>query len=302
MGLINTSLVLGKISQVLNEVYELKVEEQARSTELIKQIAALNAKVERLGASMSEVSAKIAGLNGRVDGLNEHAGTLEGFCKKSATKPMIELLGKKMGEIGKTVNDHFESFVKVAERDTELFTLLIEGITGKKVEELKEEASAEPKLARKTKTKTKTIARAKPEASLAEKTVSGTDGNGGGTDGKDGEGKKSFDIVTGQRVAVNTKAGFIHISKKHLDVLYEWGFTHVVKIQRDGKCLVRVVFGKKGSKKVCSDGRIYCAALARGLDEMEGDIVLSNLYINKDSSEMLVMKFPKLNQKRNDSL
>ena len=104
--------------------------------------------------------------------------------------------------------------------------------------------------------------------------------------------EKNFDIVTGQSVTVNTKAGFIHISKKQLDVLYEWGFTHVAKICYENR-IVHVIFDKKKGGKVCSDGRIYCASLVRALEKIEGDKVISNLYINKKQSEMLVMKFPK---------
>lgn len=295
MGWINNQEVLGKLRQVMNEVLELKAEESARSTELIKQLGALNEKVGFLSAKMSEANAKIAGLNTRVDDLNQHAGTLEGFIKNGATKPMIELLGKKVNEIGKTVDDHFESFVKVSEKDTELFKLIAQALTGKVVEE---EASAEPKLTEKAKKnerrKTKKNEVAKEAASETEKTVSGTDGNGGDTEEEvDGlTSEKNFDIVTGQRVSVNVKAGFIHISKKHLDALYKWGFTHVAKVRYENR-IVHVIFDKKKGGKVCKDGRIYCASLVGFLEKIEGDMVISNLYINKKQSEMLVMKFPK---------
>ena len=115
---------------------------------------------------MSEANAKIAGLNTRVDDLNQHAGTLEGFIKNGATKPMMEMLGKKVNEIGKTVDDHFESFVKVSEKDTELFKLIAQALTGKVMEEDEES----------TKDKGQGT---KEAASEAKKTVSGTDGNGG---------------------------------------------------------------------------------------------------------------------------
>ena len=162
MGWIKTEEVLGKLRQVMNEVLELRAEESARSTELIKQLGALNEKVGLLSAKMSEANAKIAGLNKRVDELHQ----LEGFVKNGATKTMMEMLGKKVNEIGKTVEDHFKSFVKVSETDSELFKLIAQALTGKVVEE---EASAEPKLTEK----------ANENASGTEKTVSGTDGNGG---------------------------------------------------------------------------------------------------------------------------
>jgi len=174
MGLFsnNNQEVLDKLRQVINEVLELRAEESARSTELIKQLGALNEKVGLLSAKMSEANAKIAGLN-------QHACTLEGFISNCATKTMMEMLGKKVNEIGKTVDDHFESFVNVSEKDTELFKLIAQALTGKMVEE---EASAEPKLTEKVKKnerRKKKNEGAKEAASVAEKTVSGTDGNGG---------------------------------------------------------------------------------------------------------------------------
>ena len=157
MGWINNQEVLGKLRQVMNEVLELKAEESARSKELIKQLDALN---------------------NRIDGLATIVGTLDERQKSHTT--MIELLGKKVNEIGKTVNDHFESFVNVSEKDTELFKLIAQALTGKVMEE---EASAEPKLTEKAKKnerrKTKKTEGANEAASEAEKTVSVTDGNGG---------------------------------------------------------------------------------------------------------------------------
>lgn len=143
MGWINNQEVLGKLRQVMNEVLELRAEESARSIELIKQLNALNEKVGSLG--------------NKIDGLTTIVGSLDERQKSHTT--MIELLGKKVNEIGKTVDGHFESFVKVSETDSELFELIAQALTGKVMEE---EASAEPKLTEK-----------------AEKTVSGTDGNGG---------------------------------------------------------------------------------------------------------------------------
>ena len=290
MGWINNQEVLGKLRQVLNEVLVLKEEEAARSIELIKQLNALTEKVDAVNKRVGDLNCKVGLLNGRVDELNEHAGTLEGFIKNGATKPMMEMLGKKVNEIGKTVNDHFESFVKVSEKDTELFKLIAQALTGKVVEE---EASAEPKLTEKAK-KNERRKKKNEGAKEAKKTASGTDGNSGNTEEEvDGlTSEKNFDIVTGQRVSVNAKAGFIHISKKHLDALYKWGFTHVAKVRYENR-IVHVIFDKKKGGKVCKDGRIYCASLVGFLEKIEGDMVISNLYINKKHSEMLVMKFPK---------
>lgn len=219
MGWINNQEVLGKLRQVMNEVLELKAEESARSTELIKQMDALNEKVVFLSAKMSEANAKIAGLNTRVDDLNQHAGTLEGFIKNGVTKPMMEMLGKKVNEIGKTVDDHFESFVKVSEKDTELFKLIAQAMTGKMVED---EASAEPKLTEKAKKnerrKTKKNEGAKEAASEAKTTVSGTDGNSG---------KERKTVVIEGKIGISKKKNFFGFSIEIEKFLKENGFKFI---------------------------------------------------------------------------
>ena len=215
MGWIKTEDVLGKLHQVMNEVLELKAEESARSTELIKQLGALNEKVGLLSAKMSEANAKIAGLNTRVDDLNQHAGTLEGFIKNGATKPMMEMLGKKVNEIGKTVDDHFESFVKVSEKDTELFKLIAQALTGKVVEE---EASAEPKLTEKAKKNERRKTKKNEGAKEAEKTVSGTDGNGG---------KERKTVVIHGKIFTTACQGYFVFSEEIGRFLEEKGFKYI---------------------------------------------------------------------------
>lgn len=197
MGLFsnNNQEALDKLRQVLNEVLVLKEEEAARSIELIKQLGALNE---------------------RIDGLSTIVGTLDERQKSHTT--MIELLGKKVNEIGKTVDDHFESFVKVSEKDTELFKLIAQALTGKVVEE---EASAEPKLTEKATKKRKTKKKnegAKEAASEAEKTVSGTDGDGG---------KERKTVVVHGKISISPDKNFFAFSKGINYFLTTNGFKYI---------------------------------------------------------------------------
>ena len=136
---------------------------------------------------MSEANAKIAGLNKRVDELHQ----LEGFVKNGATKTMMEMLGKKVNEIGKTVDDHFESFVKVSEKDTELFKLIAQAMTGK----VEEEAASEAKT-----------------------TVSGTDGNGG---------KERKTVVVHGKISISIDKYFFAFSKGINYFLTTNGFKYI---------------------------------------------------------------------------
>lgn len=174
----NNEDVLGKLRQVMNEVLELKAEESARSTELIKQMDALNK---------------------RIDGLSTIVGTLDERQKSHTT--MIELLGKKVNEIGKTVDDHFESFVKVSETDSELFKLIAQALTGKTMEEDEES--------------TKDKGQGTKEA---EKTVSGTDGNGG-------KGRKS--VVIHGCIHTSAALGAFFFSKNIEEFLEKNGFKYI---------------------------------------------------------------------------
>lgn len=248
MGWIKTEEVLGKLRQVMNEVLELRAEESARSTELIKQLGALNEKVGLLSDKMSEANAKIAGLNTRVDELNQHAGTLEGFIKNGATKPMMEMLGKKVNEIGKTVDDHFESFVKVSEKDTEFFKLIAQAMTGKMVEE---EASAEPKLTEKAKE--------------AEKTVSGTDGNGG---------KERKTVVVHGYISTNAKKGAFFFSESIEEFLKKNGFKYISFPKNGFKEFSFRKTLRKGERKKnfveVKEGIVFDSFLAEDLEERYG--------------------------------
>ena len=261
MGWIKTEDVLGKLRQVMNEVLELKAEESARSTELIKQLGALNEKVGFLSAKMSEANAKIAGLNTRVDDLNQHAGTLEGFIKNGATKTMVELLGKKVNEIGKTVNDHFESFVKVSEKDTELFKLIAQALTGKVVEE---EASAEPKLTEKAK-KNERRKKKNEGAKEAEKTVSGTDGNGG---------KERKTVVIEGKIGIDDEKSVFAFSKEIGEFLYRNGFKYIPYPKGGFKELSFRKTMRKGEKgtdfAILNEDVIHDAHLAKRLYERFG--------------------------------
>ena len=246
----NNEDVLGKLRQVMNEVLELKAEESARSTELVKQLDALNEKVGLLSAKMSEANAKIAGLNKRVDELHQ----LEGFVKNGATKTMMEMLGKKVNEIGKTVDDHFESFVKVSETDSELLKLIAQAMTGKVMEE---EASAEPKLTEKTKKK-----RGRPrkveDLKLTEKTKK-----------KRGRPRKVEDlnaVMIDGYVHANGKNGAVHLCKPFKKELVRLGVTHMVEFHQDCK-LFSLRFGNTGVGWKIIKGRLHNKDLATKLDE-----------------------------------
>ena len=291
MGLINTSLVLGKISQVLNEVYELKVEEQARSTELIKQLNALEDKVDKLskkvgvidrgvemlcdsdhkqGYAITKLDIKLSSLHHKVGFCEADDGTLEGLLKNTATKTMVELLGKKVNEIGKTVNDHFESFVKVSEKDTELAKLMIEGLFGKKMDG---EASAEPKL---TEKRTKNEGQStKGAASEAKKTFSETDGNGGETDGDGGEKNGSKSVVIRGKISINTKMGCFFFSEEIEKFLEENGFKYIPLPASGFKELSFRKTLRKGEKKrnfaEVGDGMVFDEFLAEDMEERYGD-------------------------------
>ena len=270
MGLFsnNNQDVLDKLRQVLNEVLELKAEEAARSIELIKQLGALNEKVGLLSAKMSEANAKIAGLNTRVDDLNQHAGTLEGFIKNGATKPMMEMLGKKVNEIGKTVDDHFESFVKVSETDSELFKLIAQALTGKVMEEDEESTKDKGQGAKE-----------------AEKTVSGTDGDGGKVDGKKvKKAEKKNPIITKKgELYIDKKCQYIYICKEFLDVIRENGFTHLtspVKGPLHPQEFVLHFNREARGRKICKDGRVYSVGLAKRLFETFGGVAKAQLLCN----------------------
>ena len=247
----NNQEVLGKLRQVLNEVLELKAEESARSTELIKQLGALNEKVGFLSAKMSEANAKIAGLNTRVDDLNQHAGTLEGFIKNGATKPMMEMLGKKVNEIGKTVNDHFESFVKVSETDSELFKLIAQALTGKVVEEDEES--------------TKDKGQGTKEA---EKTVSGTDGDGG---------KERKAVVVHGYIDVNAEKGAFFFSESIEEFLEKNGFKYISR-------------PKKGFRELSFRKTLRINELRKSLLEVKDGIVFDSL-LAKDLATRLASPF-----------
>ena len=227
MGWIKTEEVLGKLCQVMKEVLELRAEESARSTELIKQLNALNEKVGMLSAKMSEANAKIAGLN-------QHACTLEGFISNCATKTMMVMLGKKVNEIGKTVNDHFESFVKVSETDSKLFKLIAQILTGK----VMEEASAEQKLTEKAKKKS-------------------------------GRPRKVEDlnaVMIDGCVHANGKNGTVHLCKPFKKELVRLGVTHMVEFHQDCK-LFSLRFGNTGVGWKIIKGRLHNKDLATKLDE-----------------------------------
>ena len=232
MGLFsnNNQEALDKLRQVLNEVLVLKEEEAARSIELIKQLGALNDKVGLLSAKMSEANAKIAGLNKRVDELHQ----LEGFVKNGATKTMMEMLGKKVNEIGKTVDDHFESFVKVSEKDTELFKLIAQALTGKMVEE----ASAEPKLTEKAKKK-----RGRPRKA-----------------------EDLNNVVIDGYVHANGKNGTVHLCKPLKKELERLGVTHMVEFNQNYKYFF-LYFGNTGAGWKIVKGRLHNKDLATKLDE-----------------------------------
>jgi DNA repair exonuclease SbcCD ATPase subunit len=214
MGLFsnNNQEVLGKLRQVMNEVLELRAEESARSTELIKQMDALNK---------------------RIDGLSTIVGTLDERQKSHTT--MIELLGKKVNEIGKTVNDHFESFVKVSEKDTELFKLIAQALTGKVMED---EASAEPKLTEKAKKK-----RGRPRKVEDLNAV----------------------MIEGY-VHANGKNGAVYLCKPFKKELERLGVTHMVEFHQDCK-LFSLRFGNTGVGWKIVKGRLHNKDLATKLDE-----------------------------------
>lgn len=253
MGWINNQEVLGKLRQVMNEVLELKAEESARSKELIKQMDALNK---------------------RIDGLSTIVGTLDERQKSHTT--MIELLGKKVNEIGKTVNDHFESFVKVSETDSELFKLIAQALTGKVMEE---EASAEPKLTEKAKKnerrKTKKNEGAKEVASEAEKTVSGTDGDGG---------KERKTVVVHGKISISPDKHFFAFSKGINYFLTTNGFKYIPYPKDGFKELSFRKTMRKGEDgtnfAIVNGGIAYDAHLANRLCERFGDNVACVLRFN----------------------
>lgn len=226
MGWIKTEDVLGKLRQVMNEVLELKAEESARSTELIKQLGALNK---------------------RIDGLSTIVGTLDERQKSHTT--MMEMLGKKVNEIGKTVDDHFESFVKVSEKDTELFKLIAQALTGKVVEE---EASAEPKLTEK----------AKKNASEVKTTVSGTDGNGG---------KERKTVVIEGKIGIGQDKYFFALSDEIGRFLEEKGFKYISYPKGNFKELSCRKTLRKGEEEakfaIVSAGLVFSRHLAEELEE-----------------------------------
>ena len=238
MGWINNQEVLGKLRQVLNELFELRADESARSIELIKQLGALNEKVGLLSAKMSEANAKIAGLNKRVDELHQ----LEGFVKNGATKTMMEMLGKKVNEIGKTVNDHFDCFVKVSEKDTKLFKLIAQAMTGKTMDE---EASAEPKLTEK----------AKKNASEVKTTANGTDGNGG---------KERKTVVIHGYIDTNAEKGAFFFSESIEEFLEKNGFKYISR-------------PKKGFRELSFRKTLRINELRKSLLEVKDGIVFDSL-------------------------
>ena len=255
MGLINTSLVLGKISQVLNELYEFRTEEAARVNELHRKIDVLEATVSALTRTRAEDLSMLA------DAMNKSkaplARDLEYVKKNMATRSWLEVLGNKIGEVGKTVNEHFESFVNVSEKDTELFRLMAIGIA--KVAGEKEEASAEPKLAEK------------------KNGVNGSDG----LDGQDvkkakrkpGRPKKKAakDVekplrVTEGTLGIHSKACYVYLSSEVMRVLKEHGLTHMsYYCDDDDECVLSFIKNNTEGRRVCQDGRIYDAALTRFL-------------------------------------
>jgi hypothetical protein len=236
----NNQEVLGKLRQVLNEVLVLKEEEAARSIELIKQLGALNEKVGLLSAKMSEANAKIAGLNKRVDELHQ----LEGFIKNGATKTMMEMLGKKVNEIGKTVDDHFESFVKVSETDSELFKLIAQALTGKVMEEDEES--------------TKDKGQGTKEA---EKTVSGTDGDGG---------KERKTVVIHGYIDANYEKGAFFFSESIEEFLEKNGFKYISCPKKGFRELSFRKTLRKGERRKSllevKDGIVFDSLLAKDLE------------------------------------
>ena len=225
----NNEDVLGKLRQLMNEVLELKAEESARSKELIKQMDALNK---------------------RIDGLATIVGTLDERQKSHTT--MIELLGKKVNEIGKTVNDHFDCFVKVSEKDTKLFKLIAQAMTGKVVEE---EASAEPKLTEK----------AKKNASEVKTTVSETDGNGG---------KERKTMVINGHIATNAEKGLFFFSESIEEFLEENGFKYIPFPKNGFKEFSFRKTLRKGERKKnfveVKEGIVFDSFLAEDLEERYG--------------------------------
>ena len=274
MGWIKTEEVLGKLRQVMNEVLELKAEESARSIELIKQLGALN---------------------NRIDGLATIVGTLDERQKSHTT--MIELLGKKVNEIGKTVDDHFESFVKVSDTDSELFKLIAQALTGKVMEE---EASAEPKLTEKAKKnerrKTKKNEGAKEAVSEAKKTVSGTDGNGGErakgkNRGRPCKVEDSDAVIIEGYVHANRSCRTIHLCAPITKALKEFGFTRLIFYRHDNKKFY-LRFGNDNygaGWTVNKHGRIYYSKLARGIDKSDGSDFFCRLTISKGEASAIVM-------------
>ena len=240
MGLFsnNNQEVLDKLRQVMNEVLELKAEESARSKELIKQMDALNK---------------------RIDGLSTIVGTLDERQKSHTT--MIELLGKKVNEIGKTVNDHFESFVNVSEKDTELFKLIAQALTGKVLEE---EASAEPKLTEKAK-KNERRKKKNEEAKEAKKTASGTDGNGG---------KERKTVVIEGKIGIDDEKSVFAFSKEIGEFLYRNGFKYIPYPKGGFKELSFRKTMRKGEKgtdfAILNEDVIHDAHLAKRLYERFG--------------------------------
>ena len=252
MGWINNQEVLGKLRQVLNEVLELKAEESARSIELIKCLGELDKKVDAVNKRIGDLNCKVGLLNGRVDELNEHAGTLEGFIKNGVTKPMMEMLGKKVNEIGKTVDDHFESFVKVSETDSEFFKLIAQALTGKVMEE---EASAEPKLTEK----------AKKNASEAKTTVSETDGNGG---------KERKTMVINGHISTDAEKGLFFFSESIEEFLEENGFKYIPFPKNGFKEFSFRKTLRKGERKKnfveVKEGIVFDSFLVEDLEERYG--------------------------------
>ena len=276
----NNQDVLDKLRQVLNEVLELKAEESARSKEMIKQMDALNKKVQWVSEQFEKVNKGLTlnwgllhGLHHKV-GFCKKEGTLEDLIKDCArylfdncvTKTMMEMLGKKVNEIGKTVDDHFESFVKVSEKNTELFKLIAQALTGKMVEE---EASAEPKLTEKAKKnerrKTKKNEGAKEAASEAEKTVSGTDGNGG---------KERKTVVIEGKIGIDDEKSVFAFSKEIGEFLYRNGFKYIPYPKGGFKELSFRKTMRKGEKgtdfAILNEDVIHDAHLAKRLYERFG--------------------------------
>jgi hypothetical protein len=217
----NNQDVLDKLRQVMNEVLELKAEESARSKEMIKQMDALNK---------------------RIDGLSTIVGTLDERQKSHTT--MIELLGKKVNEIGKTVNDHFESFVKVSETDSELFKLIAQALTGKVMEEDEES--------------TKDKGQGTKEA---EKTVSGTDGDGG---------KERKTVVIHGYIDANYEKGVFFFSESIEEFLEKNGFKYISCPKKGFRELSFRKTLRKGERRKSllevKDGIVFDSLLAKDLE------------------------------------